>query len=63
MVLEASLKICKTYCSFHPQNLANVRRDLTGAWEPVWHYDLEAALSVAILQQFPSRNSQNRSRL
>jgi len=57
--MEGSLRNGKTYCSYGPggYSLEGMRRNLTGVWEPVWAYDLEATLSAAILNKFPKYGS------
>ncbi|KAF8973500.1 salicylate hydroxylase [Flammula alnicola] len=50
MVLQRSIEAGNIYDNFGPgkYNAQDMRRHLTGLWEPVWHHDLEAEVSAAI---------------
>ncbi|KAF9554206.1 salicylate hydroxylase [Agrocybe pediades] len=50
MVLEQSIKTGKIYENYGPghYDVEDMRRQMKGMWEPVWHHDLEAEVDEAI---------------
>jgi len=52
MVLERSITMGKIYDNYGPgpgnYNTEDMRRLLTGKWEPVWHHDLKAEVDETI---------------